>query len=85
VAMAGNVREWTSTVKVDEKKRGRQTAIVRGGSFFDKDVALAKRREVPIISKLEIVGELGATELAVLGFRCASDAPPPGAVVEGKK
>jgi formylglycine-generating enzyme required for sulfatase activity len=58
--MAGNVWEWTST------ETARQTAIVKGGSWFEHDGALLRGA-----TRMEVEG--GEWTSADLGFRCVED------------
>ena len=68
IGMEGGVSEWTASTSKD-------TAVIRGGSWADKNVPITRR----------VVDRNRESRSDKVGFRCASDAPPPGTVVEGKK
>ncbi len=84
VGMAGNVAEFTATTADDPKRAGRKAVVVRGGSYFDKDVRVTRRQFLPLADKHEIVRELGTAALITIGFRCVANQPPSHAIIEGK-
>ncbi len=70
--MAGNVSEWTSDIVPSSRLSSVQVGVIRGGNFMTRDEEHEKLT-------YRVTNYAPETREFWLGFRCASDAPPPPA------
>ncbi len=67
--MAGNVAEWTSTYDVNPDEPSMKNPVIRGGSWQTATPLMTRR----------VMQVMDLQQLPTLGFRTASDNPPPAA------
>lgn len=67
MGMGGNVSEWTSTFAESEELFGDKVPVIRGGNWSNPDVDTRRR----LLKLLPLQQDMS------LGFRTASDTPPP--------